>query len=133
MDVVAASHILHAFHSPLIRKCFSSNGWVEQLLEFYICCGPVLWHRAAAARPPSSPPRVWAGGLGLAFRSDRSWLLSVNSRILIYRELTKMRKAPHLSSGHGLRIRPVSPAGGQSGAHRNGQAQFSLCKIQTSP
>src|SRR5436190_14924854 len=31
MYVVATPHILHAFHSSLIRKCFSSKGWVEQL------------------------------------------------------------------------------------------------------
>jgi len=32
MDVVATTHILHEFHSSLIRNCFSCKGWVEQLL-----------------------------------------------------------------------------------------------------
>lgn len=32
MDIVATTYTLHAFHRSLIKKRFSSRGWVEQLL-----------------------------------------------------------------------------------------------------
>src|SRR5881397_2483464 len=54
MDVVATTYILHAFHSPLIRNCFSSGGWVEQLLA----SNDVPPHAAAAPQPRASGGRT---------------------------------------------------------------------------
>src|SRR5689334_22949404 len=65
MDVVATAYILHAFHSPLIRKCCSSKGWVEQLLGGSLIGQPDVTFTALSDKQRAAVAVIAAGFAGL--------------------------------------------------------------------